>query len=430
MRPVFGFRPLGLSRAAGWCRHQHALALALVQRRPGMLALGIVLLATLVWPRLPSVPPPPPARAAPLSGFAQEQLQPEDKAELSPEVAARALQQQGSGRADPPLPPSEAPEAARLPFLPEWVQPPEAVALWFSADPQAARSGRVPAWEFLHVLGARRNRLEVEYAAGRGWVHVWEVVPAQEPGRWLRSLDQLRLWASPLSGAALRVLPAASLLRVQQEDPANGRAQVEAYDQNGRRLAEGWVAFQGLQAIAVPRLPLLAPLQPQPRVSVDKLFGSRQGFVERVGAAAREVSAISHIPASVTVAQAILESSWGESRLAREANNYFGIKAHTEIGPAGLVWMPTAEVLDGQDVRVTEVFRAYNNLGESVRDHHRFLLEQPRYKAALGVSDPAVFVQRVAAAGYSTDPGYVDKVLTLIQQNNLTRFDRPVASGQ
>lgn len=322
-----------------------------------------------------------------------------------------------------------APAAPSLPFLPAWVQPTSGTRIWAGPEAQAPSLRAVAAGESLRVLGAQRNRLQVEYAGNQGWVNVWEVAPAPAPGHWLRSSTQLWLLPSLLSNVPFRSLPAASLLHVERENASQGTAHVHAYDQDGRSIADGWVSLQDLQRVDPPAW-AIKPRQLQVGVNLQKLFGSNDAFIAQVGAAAAEVSATTGIPASVTVAQAILESSWGQSRLARDANNYFGIKAHTSIGPAGLVWMPTTEVLNGQQVRVLDVFRAYHDPGESIRDHHRFLLEQPRYKQALAaVSDPAEFVRRVAAAGYSTDPNYPSKLMALIWQNNLTRFDRPGVGG-
>ena len=83
------------------------------------------------------------------------------------------------------------------------------------------------------------------------------------------------------------------------------------------------------------------------------------------------------MPASVTIAQAILESNWGLSRLAQENGNYFGIKALGKEGTAGVVWYDTWEVLGGRNVTLRAPFRAYRELADSFVDHGRFFWRTP-----------------------------------------------------
>src|SRR5262249_48816151 len=123
-------------------------------------------------------------------------------------------------------------------------------------------------------------------------------------------------------------------------------------------------------------------------------------------------------------AQAILESYWGSSRLAREANNFFGIKAQTRTGTAGVVWFSVWEVIGGRNVLQNEAFRAYNAVAESFIDHGRFFLENGRYAGAMGVKDdPKQFAREVNRAGYATDPSYAAKLIGLMDRYNLYRYD-------
>jgi hypothetical protein len=346
-------------------------------------------------------------------------------------------------RPDPPLPPRThtirvepvvppvpvvkditPPADARLPFLPGWVESTEGSRVWSGPEEGARLLRHVRAGTRLRVLGAKQARLRVDFSDGEGWVAVSGVVPAAANGAWLRSEEKARIWASADERWPLFLLPAASQLHVEDETVENGRVQVHAYDQYGRPLIDGWVLREGLQPIEAPGWATRGA-RPAPNANIEKLIGDRQAFIEKVGAAARQASKSTGIPASVTVAQAILESSWGQSRLAREANNYFGIKALSGIGPAGVVWMPTIEVVDGVEVRVLDVFRAYHSLDQSVREKHRFLATQPIYRSALQArDDPVEFTYRIWQAGYSTDPDYVSKVVSLIRQYDLTRFDQ------
>lgn len=285
------------------------------------------------------------------------------------------------------------------------------------------------------------------------------------------------------------------------------------------RGAQGWrLEVQCVTADACPDAQAgwvsLDDVQPAPDEPVDPPLArlpDRRAFVEMLGAAARSSKAQTGVPAAITVAQAILESGWGESQLARRANNYFGIKG---VGSDGVVWMPTTEYVEqtvlvdtveeietvelvevpietdaaadevvegvveettdeaveegvaddeGADpeaepaepapvvktrtvervvvakvvrqvpttvlapVEMIEPFRAYRTLADSLADQNALFRRLPRYQAALEVPDDAAeFARRIAAAGYSTDPAYADKLIALMDQFDLYRFDTPV----
>lgn len=136
------------------------------------------------------------------------------------------------------------------------------------------------------------------------------------------------------------------------------------------------------------------------------------------------------VPASVTLAQAVLESGWGQFHLG-PANNYFGIKAfvhggRVDVGPiaSGFVIRQTHEVVGGRDVVVSARFRSYRSLGDSMRDHGHFLRANGRYAPAFAFSrDPNAFARAIAKAGYATDPAYADKLIGIMRSNDLYRFD-------
>jgi flagellar protein FlgJ len=127
----------------------------------------------------------------------------------------------------------------------------------------------------------------------------------------------------------------------------------------------------------------------------------------------------------VTVAQAILESDWGRSSLAQNANNYFGIKAIGSLGSDGVVWMPTSEYNDSGELYSTmSPFRAYKSLTESMTDHDRLLQSGSRYATAMQAArNPREFAARLYEAGYSTDPAYADKLVSLMDRYDLYRLD-------
>ncbi|MGK5512069.1 glucosaminidase domain-containing protein [Brevibacillus formosus] len=145
---------------------------------------------------------------------------------------------------------------------------------------------------------------------------------------------------------------------------------------------------------------------------------NQQEFIAKIVPAAVKDMRKSRVPASLTIAQAILESSWGKSELATKANNLFGIKG---TGPAGFYTKESDEYVNGQKIRKTSTFRKYNNWAECVRDHTDFLLK-PHYAKVLG-ADWKTACQEVYEAGYATDPVYPQKLLRLIEQHKLYDYD-------
>lgn len=146
-------------------------------------------------------------------------------------------------------------------------------------------------------------------------------------------------------------------------------------------------------------------------------------FIAAVARVAQDSQRDSGVPASVTIAQAILESEWGRSGLSTKAQNYFGIKALDGPGPAGEISMDTWEVFSGRSSVVDDAFKAYHSLAESVMDHGRFLKDNPRYAAAFKTTNPEDFIYQIHLAGYATDPAYCDKLDALIVRYDLARYD-------
>jgi flagellum-specific peptidoglycan hydrolase FlgJ len=144
-------------------------------------------------------------------------------------------------------------------------------------------------------------------------------------------------------------------------------------------------------------------------------------FIDSIAADAIRNQRETGVPASVTIAQAILESGWGRSELSRQANNFFGIKG---TGPAGSVTMRTREVINGSVVYVDAPFRKYHTPQESFADHARLFTQSPRYAEAMRHTHDAFrFAAEIHRAGYATDPEYTNKLHSLMRQYNLTQFD-------
>lgn len=168
------------------------------------------------------------------------------------------------------------------------------------------------------------------------------------------------------------------------------------------------------------------------------------------------------VPASVTLAQAVLESAAGESRLAKECNNLFGVKARqgeeychfktTEFSTvrAGDTlekisrrvdepvenllllnpFLSTRQLKAGMILRLTvqAEFRKYKSLSESVDAHGKLLATLKRYQPAMAKAhDPLSFALQLQLCGYATDPNYPKKLAALIEQYGLAKYDKEAA---
>ena len=122
------------------------------------------------------------------------------------------------------------------------------------------------------------------------------------------------------------------------------------------------------------------------------------------------------IPASIILAQGILESGAGRGDLALRSNNHFGIKCH--VG-----W--TGESVKHDDDSAQECFRKYDNPSESFKDHALFLTGRSRYAKlfTLSKSDYKAWARGLRAAGYATDPKYPDKLISYIERYGLYEYD-------
>jgi len=125
------------------------------------------------------------------------------------------------------------------------------------------------------------------------------------------------------------------------------------------------------------------------------------------------------IPASITLAQAILESGSGQGRLARHARNHFGIKCHYD-------W--EGETITHDDDAKGECFRKYEHPEASFEDHSQFLVNRSRYAFlfTLKAGDYKGWAYGLKKAGYATDPGYPQKLLLLIKKYELHQYDTEV----
>lgn len=153
----------------------------------------------------------------------------------------------------------------------------------------------------------------------------------------------------------------------------------------------------------------------------------KKKFISNVESIAYENYKKYGILPSITISQAILESGWGESTLSSEYNNLFGIKADNRWDGNSV----DLETMENYDDVIVGAFRAYDSLKESIRDHGKFLYENERY-AQNGLFNGKTYKEQAQAlenAGYSTAKDemgnliYADKLVKVIQENNLMIFD-------
>lgn len=134
------------------------------------------------------------------------------------------------------------------------------------------------------------------------------------------------------------------------------------------------------------------------------------------------------VPASVTIAQAILESGWGRSGLSSVDRNYFGIKCQNGYyGPHANgchVYTTTECDKAGKCFETRDAFRTYASMARSFQDHGHFLRNNKRYAPAFAhTRDADSFIEQVWKAGYATDPKYVSKVTNIMTNYDLYRYD-------
>lgn len=143
---------------------------------------------------------------------------------------------------------------------------------------------------------------------------------------------------------------------------------------------------------------------------------TRQQYIERYKDIAIEEMKKTGIPASITLAQGMLESGNGNSKLAKEANNHFGIKCHSD-------WNGKKFYQD--DDAKDECFRVYKNPEESFIDHSDFLVNRSRYAFLfeLKPTDYKAWAKGLKEAGYATNPKYPELLIKIIEDNNLQQYD-------
>lgn len=161
----------------------------------------------------------------------------------------------------------------------------------------------------------------------------------------------------------------------------------------------------------------LEELEATSKIAVTK--DNVQLYIENFQEIAKNNMKVHGIPASITLAQGILESGAGKGKLAILANNHFGIKCHKG-------W--TGESMKHDDDSSQECFRKYKDPADSYRDHSFFLTSRSWYKPLfkLDKGDYVAWAKGLKAAGYATDPKYPEKLIGIIQRYKLNKYDEEV----
>lgn len=148
----------------------------------------------------------------------------------------------------------------------------------------------------------------------------------------------------------------------------------------------------------------------------------KEEFVEKIAPIAQDEQQKYHIFASITIAQAALESNWGQSELATQYYNLFGVKSDT----GGL--MTTKEYVNGQWIVVRARFAIYQSWRESIEQHTALFVDgtswdSSHYQAVLSADNYVEAAQALQQRGYATDPNYAQKLISLIKTYNLDKYD-------
>lgn len=160
--------------------------------------------------------------------------------------------------------------------------------------------------------------------------------------------------------------------------------------------------------------------------SYDQEKDQKQAFVDTIYPVAQQLQKKYGIFASVSMAQAMLESDFGRSGLAATHYNLFGVKTD-EHDPMGAEYK-TMEFFDGEWVEISDYFKVYNSWAESMEAHAQLLTngttwDSSYYEAVTSGTTPVAQAQGLQEAGYATDPEYANKLIAMIREWDLQQYD-------
>lgn len=152
---------------------------------------------------------------------------------------------------------------------------------------------------------------------------------------------------------------------------------------------------------------------------------AKQRFITQVAPEAQAMQNTYHVYASITIAQAILESQWGTSRLASQYHNLFGIKG---TGPNSRE-LTTKEYINGKWIVTKGRFRVYDSWSDSIKDHTRLMMNgtdtnQQNYDRVVKAANYQEAAKALQDSGYATDPNYAQKLISVIKAYKLYNYDK------
>lgn len=156
---------------------------------------------------------------------------------------------------------------------------------------------------------------------------------------------------------------------------------------------------------------------------------TNQQFIEKVGSAAVKWYKTYKILPSLTIAQAILESAWGKSGLAKQCHNYFGMKWVKGCGCGYKTYSTKEQRSDGTYYTVNAKFRKYSSLENGIKGYYRFL-SYKRYANLKGVTDYKKACELIRKDGWATSLSYTKSLINLIERYKLDSYDKKVIKGK
>lgn len=157
---------------------------------------------------------------------------------------------------------------------------------------------------------------------------------------------------------------------------------------------------------------------------------TNQEFIEKVAGYVKKYAPEYGIKVhSPIIAQAVLESGWGKSRLAASFHNYFGMKCGTKWKGASVNMATQEEYTPGTLTNISDNFRAYSSMEEGIKGYFEFI-QLDRYKNLVGITDPQQYLETIKADGYATSSTYVDNNMRVIRENSLTKYDPATTSSE
>lgn len=150
---------------------------------------------------------------------------------------------------------------------------------------------------------------------------------------------------------------------------------------------------------------------------------TNQEFIDQIAGYVKKYAAIFGICVhSPIIAQAILESGWGKSKLAATYHNYFGLKCGTKWTGKSVNMNTQEEYEPGTLTTITDNFRAFDSMEEGVKGYFEFI-QLARYQNLKRITDPKTYLETIKADGYATSSTYVQNNMNVIEQYNLTQYD-------